>query len=287
MRRRAFTLIELLVVIAVIALLAALLLPVLSNAKYTAKNAACISNLRQIDLAIISYATTYEVFPPYALQMGETNRGAWWSRLELPISFIEMNDPPYYWKALGGVFRCPLNRGPVVTLHFEIGSGKTPGSTEEVQMPSFASYGYNAWGIVGAPTPEFPAGLGLGDGDWFGVRPWISTRGGVPESVVRAPSDMIALGDEFLRSRNALLDGVMSGDTTIRPATHYSSVATYNSQTPPKKQPAFIAHRGRANRAFVDGHVEPEDMRRPFAASDAQLRRWNVDNEPHRDRLVD
>jgi prepilin-type N-terminal cleavage/methylation domain-containing protein/prepilin-type processing-associated H-X9-DG protein len=62
---RGFTLIELLVVIAIIGVLVALLLPALSAAKQMGHKAACLSNLRQLGLAITSYSQDYAGQIPY------------------------------------------------------------------------------------------------------------------------------------------------------------------------------------------------------------------------------
>ncbi|MFQ3586405.1 MAG: prepilin-type N-terminal cleavage/methylation domain-containing protein [Fimbriimonadaceae bacterium] len=66
-KRKGFTLIELLVVIAIIAILAAILFPVFNQAKASAKQAACISNLRQIGLATLMYVADEEGSFPWNL----------------------------------------------------------------------------------------------------------------------------------------------------------------------------------------------------------------------------
>src|SRR5436190_4127132 len=70
----AFTLIELLVVIAIIAILAAILFPVFAQAREKARQATCISNLKQISMAMIMYVNDYdEKFPAMSPFTGTGN----------------------------------------------------------------------------------------------------------------------------------------------------------------------------------------------------------------------
>lgn len=77
MYRKAFTLIELLVVIAIIAILAAIMFPVLSQARVAAKKSVNMSNLRQIGIGIQMYLSDQEGFPMMSSPSSQVPRTRW------------------------------------------------------------------------------------------------------------------------------------------------------------------------------------------------------------------
>jgi prepilin-type N-terminal cleavage/methylation domain-containing protein/prepilin-type processing-associated H-X9-DG protein len=172
MKRSGFTLIELLVVIAIIAILAAILFPVFAQAKEAAKKTSCLSNEKNLTLAVIMYSNDYDDYipqgdagpnPPNA--MGEYIE---WSAACYPYIKNGTQSGGEYANAGGaGIFQCP--------------DFLVPGQ--------FNQYGLN---FSLAPDNDYGAG-----GSWHGSS-WNGTTPGqiVSFTTIDAPADIMLLGEK-------------------------------------------------------------------------------------------
>ncbi len=129
--RRGFTLIEVLVVVAIIAILAAILFPVFAKARERARSAACLSNLRQLMMALSMYSSDNDCQLPYWQQTGPDG-AIIWSQAVLPyVGTIDVYFCPSYGRPQeeGSPLEGSEYWGPTHNYLYDL---------------LYASYGYNA-----------------------------------------------------------------------------------------------------------------------------------------------
>lgn len=168
MKRRAFTLIELLVVIAIIAILAAILFPVFAQAKQAAKRTQCLSNAKQMGLAVLMYmGENDDRFPQQMYWFGG------------PFNNIELYPDNAVWSLLikpyradNMIMRCPSDPNAtdeVLRTNPETGNALPPNAPPRVVDFAYAmytNYAYNYQMLspecVVQGSPPLPGNAGRG-----------------------------------------------------------------------------------------------------------------------------
>ena len=192
-RRKGFTLIELLVVIAIIAILAAILFPVFARTRAKAKQASCLSNMKQIMTAYIMYADDHEKTPDagatrWNSPAADGNRTSWYYRLDKYVGDVEVYKCPAYPSAdIGYQASCrPAGKAlseftrPSKTCAIVDGFGTTYGYGASTNMPTDTG---GCIPINSVPTNKHSGGVNIGfiDGHakWAEVNPMYSSSYGV------------------------------------------------------------------------------------------------------------
>jgi len=244
LRDRGFTLIELLVVIAIIAILAALLFPVFAAAREKARQATCLSNIKQLALAILMYADDYDgVFVP---AQDADNLMRWHGmRSSTSEPFDPTRGPLYAYLKNREIKACPsftkFGRG---AMAFEQGTG---------------GYGYNAQYVGGSPLP------------------WPDSLAPASEADIEDPAATIMLADV------ATMDWDMMSNSGTGTLIEYSFVEApfYAAYGDMAADPSMhFRHQGSCDVAFCDGHVKAMKMRASrgsgWTYGDDEFRRKNL-----------
>jgi len=276
--KAGFTLVELLVVIAIIAVLIALLLPVLVRAKRQAMEVKCQSNLRCLGQAVAMYTQQYNYFPIASIDT-DRNDGSFiecWPAMlrrilkNRDVFYCPAQDPRCQWK--------PDMPGPSfyaremhTNLGYELGERMLLSNPGTLLIGTFFSYGFNrspSDGDVNRDSKGNPLELGNVMYDAQGRKKhtqWWLAR----SSSVKSPSNLIVIADTYA-------DGMI--DFEIQPFQA-------NIPFPEYQNSVGTIHRGGANVLFFDGHVQwmlKSDLVSfiPPVRSDAEkLRLWAIRND--------
>jgi prepilin-type N-terminal cleavage/methylation domain-containing protein len=133
--RRAFTLIELLVAIAVIAILAALLLPVISRAKARARRTICLNNLKQVNLGLHLYANDH------ADALPATDITVFLDYKEVVKSYVGLTGPS---SPQDRIFTCPAD----TYCYDETTIAYIPHGHHEQANYDYSSYSFNGLNLL-------------------------------------------------------------------------------------------------------------------------------------------
>lgn len=235
-----FTLIELLVVIAIIAILASILLPVLSRAKLKAKGAQCMNNLRQLGIAHVMYVNDFGQDFQYT-----ANSNLWMAML--------LN----YQGTVNAVRVCPLASDPTTqTLptppQYIYGTGNQMWNWAPFGTSYQGSYAYNGW--------LYSGGLkSLQSSDLLGTLPgWIFANAG-GSSIHATTTPLFTDGiwvdgwpTETEGPAKDLYDGNGNNDMGRFTIARHGDLPPGNA---PKNITSSSGLPGGINIAFYDGHV--------------------------------
>jgi prepilin-type N-terminal cleavage/methylation domain-containing protein/prepilin-type processing-associated H-X9-DG protein len=283
-----FTLIELLVVIGIIAILAALLLPVLAAAKNKAKCTRCVSNMKQLALGFPMFADDHnQMYPPAGWANGSTTspgkQVSWDSYInkyiggntrlaDLEVGTLLADEVP-------NTLQCPLDTFPKVNwlggLNASVIFAMRSYSMVAVNTTQGASGGWQRPPSKGLPSLTAAGNMNVGifwqDPNSSDPANWDAT--GYSTSVVRDPSGTILLcenthgqqcvGNIWTCICLGPLGGSFNNDlyqTVPNPQQQNPSSPTASQQANNQGNFLYQAQDNRFNYAFHDGHVEVLQM---------------------------